>query len=113
KFIVKPIDISELIGGLITLLRSSIPRTIELRLDLAEDLSLIEGDESQIQQVIMNLVINAAESIENVGIVTVTARQQHLSASALRAFGVKTEIAPGPYVWMEVTDTGRGMDDAT
>jgi len=113
KFLVQPIDISALIRSAVGLLRSSVSRTIGLDLDLAEGRLLIQGDESQIHQVIMNLVINGAEAIDNFGTVTVRTHEQDLSASALRALGAEPEQAPGCYVSVEVTDTGSGMHEST
>ena len=106
RFIIQPVDLSELTREMSTLVRTSIPRTVELRLDLAPDLPAVEGDRGQLQQLIMNLVINAAESIaDKSGSVVVTTSVQSIGAGA--------EIQPGVYVALEVRDTGCGMDPET
>src|SRR5712691_132263 len=66
KFIVEPIDLSSLVRDMSQLIGLSIPKSVFLRLDLNEALPAIEADSSQIQQVIMNLVINGAEAIDDV-----------------------------------------------
>ena len=64
RFVIEPLNLSELAREITSLLQTSIPRTVELRLQLQDDLPSIEGDAAQIQQLIMNLVINAAEAVE-------------------------------------------------
>ncbi len=63
RFLIRPVNLSDLAGELKSLIQTSIPRTVRLRLDLAEDLPPVEGDPGQLQQIIMNLVINGAEAI--------------------------------------------------
>jgi CheY-like chemotaxis protein len=87
-----------------------------LRLDLAEGLPFIEADASQVQQLVMNLVINGAEAIgpEKDGSVSVTTSVQDVDAVYLQtALGDPAAGAFGKYVSLEVQDTGIGMDRAT
>ena len=63
RFVTEAIDLGDLVREISTLVRTSIPKTVELKLDLAPDLPPIEADPAQMQQVIMNLVINGAEAI--------------------------------------------------
>ena len=64
RFVIEPLNLSDLAREITSLLQTSIPRTVELRLQLQDDLPSIEGDAAQLQQLIMNLVINAAEAVE-------------------------------------------------
>ena len=84
-----------------------------LELDLAEDLPSIEGDVTQIRQVILNLVTNASEALgEEDGEVRVRTRLLVADARLLsNCFGAP-EPAAGEYVALEVSDTGKGMDPA-
>src|SRR5581483_11456772 len=62
KFLIEPVNASELVRDISELLRSSVPRTVELALQLHPDLPPVEGDASQIQQLVMNLILNAVEA---------------------------------------------------
>src|SRR6185312_9874255 len=63
RFVTEAIDLGDLVREISALVRTSIPKTVELKLDFAPDLPPIEADPAQMQQVIMNLVINRAEAI--------------------------------------------------
>ena len=110
RFVIQPVNLSDLTREMTTLVRTSIPKTVELRLELANDLPAVEADRGQLQQLVMNLVINAAESIpaDRAGIVTVAT-----SVRALRGEIEWPELVPGEYVLLEVGDTGSGMDEET
>jgi PAS domain S-box-containing protein len=113
KFIVELVDLSELSRETAVLLRATISRNVELQLDLAVDLPAVEADITQLQQVVMNLVINAGEAIgEENGWVRVRTGVEDIDASFSGAI-VPGEIRPGRYVWLEVRDNGCGMDEAT
>ena len=114
RFVVEPVDVSEYIRRSTPLIESSIPKHVELSLDLAGDLPLIEADAAQLQQVIMNLVINGAEAIgPQGGRVTVTTRPISVDEQYIRTLALDEDIRPGIYVALEVSDTGCGMDEET
>jgi len=84
-----------------------------LQLDLAPNLPAVDADATQIQQLVMNLVINGAEAVgDQNGSVRVTTRSQHVDESWLAASETE-EIGPGEYIAIEVQDTGCGMDEET
>jgi PAS domain S-box-containing protein len=112
RFIVEPVDISRLVREISELMRTSIPRSVQLEADLTPDLPSVEADATQIQQLIMNLVINAAEAIgDRNGNVRVTTVMQQVDQSWLEASELTGEIGPGEYIAIEVQDTGCGMDE--
>jgi len=115
RFIVQPVDLSSLTRELTTLVRTSIPRTVQLRLELAPDLPAVEGDPGQLQQLVMNLVINGAEAIGEGrnGSVLVATGVQSIDEEFIRNAFAAAEILPGRYVSLEVQDTGGGMDQET
>jgi len=79
KFIIQPVDISDLVREITRLVQSSVPKTVALRLRLAPGLPPVVADAAQLQQLIMNLVINGAEAIGgNPGSVTVTTGEQQI-----------------------------------
>ena len=101
KFVVQPVHLSEVVREISQLVRSSIPRKVELKMNLPADLPLVEADPSQMQQLVMNLVINAAEAIgDQTGTVEVTTCVRHATGS-------------GVSVCLVVRDTGCGMDEPT
>jgi two-component system cell cycle sensor histidine kinase/response regulator CckA len=114
RFQIRLIDLSEHIREIVTLLEAATPKQVQLRLELASSLPAIECDVAQIQQVVMNLVINATEAIgDQRGSVLVITGQQTIDAS-YPADGLTGEAPkPGDYVFVEVQDNGRGMDEAT
>jgi PAS domain S-box-containing protein len=116
RYLVEPVCISTLIREICELIQSSIPRTVQLRLQLPDNLPAIDVDTNQIRQLIMNLVINGAEAIgeDRNGTVTVTTGVLDVDLDyILSRLGPKEEIVPGRYVSLEVQDTGCGMDSAT
>ena len=115
RFVIERLELSTLIRETERLLRSSILKNVDLRLDLKPDLPGIEADAGQMQQLIMNLVINAAEAIpgDQRGIVLVRTSLRSLDAESAGMQLAGQEIAPGDYVVLEVHDTGIGMDEAT
>jgi PAS domain S-box-containing protein len=98
------VDMTTLVRENIALLRGSVPQNVELQLDLAKELPTIEAEIGQIQQVVMNLLINAAEAMGKIpGRIDVR--------TSLETQG--NAHIPGPHVCLEVRDTGCGMDTAT
>ena len=115
RFVIEPLDLSVLVRETSNLIKTSIPMTVELRLQLAAGLPVIEGDASQIQQLIMNLVLNGAEAIgeDKTGVVVVTTGTQTVDEAYIQQVFTGSEIAPGKYVTLDVADTGCGMSEAT
>jgi len=114
RFDVQPVDLSELVRGISKLVRTSIPKNVQLKLELARHLPPVEADACQIQQVVMNLVINGAEAIgETSGTVLVSTRTQLLDEKYLQETYAADGITAGPYVSLEVHDTGNGMTEVT
>ncbi len=113
KIVVKPQDLSTLVTEMGDLLEVTLSKKAQILYSLEPDLPAVEGDTSQIRQVIMNLVTNATESIEHppgtivltTGIATVSGSEKHLVDEG--------ELTPGRYVYAEVSDNGSGMDRRT
>jgi PAS domain S-box-containing protein len=104
KYVVRNLDLSELITEMRNLLRTSVPRKAELQFRLAADLPRIAADALQIQQVIVNLIMNAGEAIgEESGVICINTSAHEILPEATG------ERAPGLYVVLEVADTGCGM----
>ena len=100
RFVIEPVNLSSQVAEIVPLVQTSLAHKVELNLRLADDLPLIEADPSQLQQLVMNLAINAAEAVgETAGAVTIT-------TSARETQGERQVV-------LEVRDTGCGMDDVT
>ncbi len=114
RFDLKPFDLSELVQEMAHLLKASISKTVTLNLQMDSGLPSIIADPSQIQQIIMNLIVNASEAIgEHPGVVTITTGALVCDEDYLQASRLKEKPAPGVFVFFEVRDTGCGMDEET
>lgn len=114
KFTPGPMSLSALVEEMAKLLDVSIAKNVTLRLHLADALPAIEADAGQMQQVIMNLVINAAESIgSDSGVVTVSTGVQDVDRQYLSGAYLDDQLPEGRYVYLEISDTGCGMDEET
>ena len=98
------------------LLAVALSKNVELETDLECDLPLIHGDLAQLQQVVMNLLINASDaSAETGGTIRICTRQLQLTESSCPRWQISpTDTLPvGDYVLLEVSDEGKGMDRRT
>ncbi len=111
----KPLALNRLIQENIQFFSASIPKSIQLQALQASNLPMISGDAGQIQQLIMNLILNAADAIgEAGGTINVTTTIHHLTPEEASQWKWSGELLmPGVYTLLEVTDTGCGMDSET
>jgi len=109
------VNITTLVEEELQLIDISISKNISLKLELSNTLPSVCADKTQVQQVIMNLVTNAAESIgeEKQGDITIMTTMIQADSKALACRYIDAIREPGAYVLLEVTDNGCGMDDAT
>ncbi len=87
-----------------------LPYAISIRADLAPDLPQVYADPGQVEQIVMNLVVNAMDAMPEGGTLTVSTAAKHLTPDDVRD---DFELEPGFYVRLAVSDTGIGMDRAT
>jgi two-component system, cell cycle sensor histidine kinase and response regulator CckA len=114
-FMVEPIDLNALINDLAAMLKVSVSKNVVLRYNLDRTIPAIRADASQMRQVLINLVTNASEAIgEKSGVIAISTWALNCSVDYLRAARfADLEPAPGLYTYLEVTDTGSGMDADT
>jgi len=108
KYTVKPIDLNQLVART----SSTFGRTkkeVSIVLSLAEDLLNVEADQSQIEQVLVNLYVNAWQAMPGGGTLSLETRNTALDEDTTRAHGLQ----PGPLVRLSISDTGIGMDEET
>jgi len=114
SFTRRPVDLKSLVEEISHLLKTSISKKAVLNLQLADDLPAIEADPSQVRQVVMNLLINASEALAGrSGYITVSAGAALCDAEELKKTEFNDGLQPGLYVFLEVADTGTGMDEDT
>jgi two-component system, cell cycle sensor histidine kinase and response regulator CckA len=106
----KVLDLNEVLSGMERMLRRLLGEQLEIVSLLAADLGRIRADRGNIEQVIMNLVVNAKDAMPKGGRLTIETSNVFLDEAFARTH---LGSAPGPYVLMTVTDTGIGMDKAT
>jgi two-component system cell cycle sensor histidine kinase/response regulator CckA len=106
----KVLNIQNIVSELEKILRRLIGEDIELETFTKEDLGLIKADRSQIEQVIMNLAVNARDAMPSGGRLTIETSNVELDASLSH---VPSVLAPGKYVMLAVSDNGVGMDAET
>jgi len=114
KIVVKPHDLSELVTEIGDLLEVPVSKKADILYSLSSELPAIEGDSTQIRQVIMNLVTNASESIEHTpGTITITTGETTVTESDQKYSIEEGEVSPGCYVYADVMDNGCGMERRT
>ncbi len=101
------LDLNALIGDMEKMLRPIIGEYIDLETSLAAELNPIKADPGQMEQVIMNLVLNARDAMPRGGTIRIETANTELN----QADAALHEVAPGSYVVLSFTDTGQGMDD--
>jgi PAS domain S-box-containing protein len=104
------IDPSDVVAGIAPMLRRLVGEQIELRTPAAPDLGRVRADPSQIEQVLLNLVVNARDAMPAGGTLTIETANTELDDEYARNH---PPVAPGPYVLLAVSDTGTGMDAVT
>ncbi len=113
RYVAGRVNVNDLIRQSEVLIRSAIPRAVSLELALASQ-GAIEADADQVRQVIMNLVTNAYEAIGDApGSITLRTGDMDCDAQCLGRSRIFEKPPEGRFVFVEVTDTGCGMDEET
>ncbi|MFL5612408.1 MAG: PAS domain S-box protein [Gemmatimonadaceae bacterium] len=112
KQILQPrvLDLNYVARELEPMLRRLIDEDVQVVLRLTNELGRVKADVSQIEQVLINLIVNARDAMPSGGAVTIHTANVELDEEY---HGAHPVITPGPYVMLAVSDTGVGMDDAT
>ncbi|HEY2989345.1 MAG TPA: ATP-binding protein [Candidatus Binatia bacterium] len=104
----KPVDLNNLVDETADILKAVFPKTIALTLDLDAALPAIRGDQNQLQQVLINLCLNARDAMPDGGMLSIRS-----SRAVDPNFQAHAADAGGDYVRLEISDTGAGMDEST
>ena len=104
----RPLDMAPIIKESMKMLRSAVPTSVEFKQHISDDPCHIQGDVAQINQIVMNLVINAADAMsEEGGLLEVTLEKIILQEEKVCFDWV---LSPGPYVRLRMRDTGEGIE---
>jgi PAS domain S-box-containing protein len=101
------VELRGLVHGMAGLLQRSLGASVTLRLRVPPGLPSVTSDANQLESALLNLAVNARDAMDGEGKITISAREETVSG------GAATDLAPGRYVRLAVTDTGEGMDEAT
>jgi PAS domain S-box-containing protein len=106
----KPVDLNVLVGGVAPMLRRLIGEHIELVIVPGSDLGHVMADPGYVEQVVMNLIVNARDAMPDGGMVKIETASRDVQDVTHHAQG---QVPPGRYVTMSVRDAGCGMDPLT
>jgi len=114
KFLIQPLSLSRVVRTMGKLLAVPISKKVVLKYKLDPELPSIEADPVQVHQVIMNLITNASEAIgDNEGTISITTGVTTCDDRFLQSCYIDEQLPSGEYVFLEVRDTGCGMDEQT
>jgi two-component system, cell cycle sensor histidine kinase and response regulator CckA len=105
----RPIDLSEEVRRVEELLRRTIPKMIAIEMSLEDDLWKIDADTSQLEQILLNLAVNAKDAMPEGGRLVFETRNAKISKEYC---ALHPEFSAGRYVMLAVSDTGQGMERA-
>ena len=100
------LNINDIVMGVDSLLGRLIAENVEMRMDLATDLGSADADPGQIEEVILNLAVNARDAMPDGGVLTIGTSNVELDEAYAADHG---DVVPGSYVLLSVTDTGTGI----
>lgn len=110
EFIIKPLNLTALVREMTNILRVSISKKARIEFNLDDTIPAIDADQTQIRQIIMNLLINASEALpDGKGTITISTGTTRLHSKDLSKLMLAESIIPGDYVFLELSDSGCGI----
>ncbi len=115
KFVIQALNLNDVVLEMNHMFEVSISKKALLKYHLAEDLPSVNADGTQLRQILMNLVVNASESLgEMSGTITISTGAMQCDQAYLKdIYYIDENLPAGLYVWLEISDTGCGMDEET
>ena len=107
-----PIDLNREVEQVVRLMSRTIPKMISLETDLQYDIQTVNADPGQVEQVLINLIVNAKDAMPDGGKVTISTRKMTLTSDSHFPASYPG-LGPGEYVEVSVSDTGYGMESST
>ena len=107
------LDLNKLVTEMTSLIQSSVGKKVEFRREMTQAIPLIKCDPTNIRQIIMNLILNAAQAIgDATGTITIRSGVVQADSRYLKDF-FKCDKLPGNFIYLDIIDTGCGMDEET
>ena len=106
----RDLNLNELIGDILELLRRLLGEQVQIRFIPGSDLRTVLADPSQVEQVLLNLAVNAGDAMQHGGVLTIETANTYLDEFYCR---IHTNVKPGSYVAIIVSDTGTGIETTT
>jgi len=114
RFVIQRLHLSEIVEEMSHMLEISVSKSVVLKYHFASDLPAVEGDATQIRQVVLNLITNASEAIgSKSGVISVSTGAMVCDRAYLGSSYLDEKLPEGVYAYLEVADTGCGMDEET
>src|SRR5882724_2558529 len=114
RFVIQAVEMQKVVEEMLHMLRVSISKNAILKLNFSPNLPSVDADAAQLRQVVMNLVVNASEAIaERSGVVTISTGAMDCDRAYLSEAWLDEQLPEGMYVFIEVADTGAGMEAET
>jgi signal transduction histidine kinase len=113
RVVAERVDLDGLVKEMVDLLGASVARHCTLKYNSPGPLPLVETDPTQIRQVVLNLIVNAAEAVADAGVITVETGEETLDKAQLKQMTFGADLEPGRYVFIDVVDNGSGMSEHT
>ncbi|MEO0975359.1 MAG: ATP-binding protein, partial [Pseudomonadota bacterium] len=113
RFVVEAVNLSTLVSEMSDLVNLSSQKQVTIRYELADELPAVDADATQLRQVVLNLITNAAEASRGNGVVSIYTGVLSVDDSYRAELQLASPIACGRYVVLEVSDRGAGMSEAT
>ncbi len=106
KYEVRPVNINQVVEKVVSMIRHTFDRSIEIRTDLSDGLPAVEGDAGQLEQTVLNLCINARDAMPTGGTLTLGTRLEEISGGEEE---IPEDLARGKYISLFLSDTGVGI----
>jgi len=114
RFVVENLNLNSLLEEMLHMLQVSISKKAVLRFNFAPRIPSVAVDATQLRQIVMNLVINASEAIDDKsGVIAISTGCMECDKNYLKDVWLNEDLDEGMYVYLEVADTGCGMDNET
>lgn len=114
KVLIRPFRLDELVREMGRLIEVTLPKGVELYTEFSPSTPTVECDVAQIQQVVLNLITNAADALRGMqGTIRIQTGREDAGPAGLREYQLAEGLASGEYAFLRIEDTGCGMDEAT